>query len=66
MVTYADLIQFCLLIVALVGLVQHNLVLYNLQGEKQPPTTCNSERLMKTLFNCWKVNRAALAFPFLT
>ena len=60
-----------MLIVALAGLVQHNLVLYNLvlynlQGEKQPPTTCNSERLMKTLFNCWKVNRAALAFPFLT
>ena len=34
MVTYADLIQFCLLIVALVGLVQHNLVLYNLRGKE--------------------------------
>lgn len=34
MVTYENLFLFCTRIVALVGLVQRNLVLYNLQGKE--------------------------------
>ena len=43
MVTYADLFQFCMLIAAIVGLVQHNLVLYDLRWKEIAATTCNSD-----------------------
>ena len=45
MVTYSDMIQFCIFIVALVGLCYEIF-----KGKRrQPPTTANSRRLYKQL-----------------
>ena len=59
-VTYSDLIQLMIFIVALVGLCYEIF-----KGKKQPPTTANSERLCKTVIVIiWGVGRVLLAFPF--
>ena len=58
-VTYSDLIQLMIFIVALVGLCYEIF-----KGKKQPPTTANSERLCKTVIVIIWGQAASLAFPF--
>ena len=66
MVTYADLFQFCMLIAAIVGLVQHNLVLYDLRWKEIAATTCNSDGwpLKGLRCNIDRAGRMSLSFPF--
>ena len=59
-VTYPDLIQIGIFLVALISLI---IEIY--KARKQPPTTTNSERLYKQFITTLGVGQMFLAFPSL-